>query len=217
MSSADELERLARLHQDGFLSEEEFRVAKTEALGRIRDRNTGPMALVPQAKPLETRTKQKTRWGCMVPMLALLGGAVWFLAEFSGLSGVGRKAPVDALADRIRQPQVMADEDWVISAGGSRWLEISLPNSRPVLFEVTGKKHSGKGFAVYRVSSEELKNLKNRKQFRHDPSFHGEKVTRFRNLGRVPAGSSAFVVVNTENILDPIVVRVRVVVDPAER
>ena len=69
MSSADELERLARLHQDGFLSEEEFRVAKTEALGRIRDRNTGPMALVPQAKPLETRTKQKTRWGCMVPML----------------------------------------------------------------------------------------------------------------------------------------------------
>jgi hypothetical protein len=56
--------------------------------------------------------------------------------------------------------------------------------------------------------------MKSRKSFSYDPQFSREKVKSFKFSGTVPQGATAFVVVNSENLLKSMGVRVRIVIDP---
>lgn len=102
-----------------------------------------------------------------------------------------------------------------MSAGSLRTIEVTLRRGANVRVEVTGKKHVGKGFQVYRVvGADQIANLMKRKKFKHDPRFHGLKVSKFRTEHEVSRGRMAFAVVNSENLLDPIVVRVKITANP---
>lgn len=217
MSMADEIEKLKRLNDAGVLTSEEFAAAKERLL-----RQDQP---VPPLRPVSTPDAPKSgakvfRIRTLIGLL-LLGMVLWVAYSFMvaatpELAGNPNRprTMLEAAGNAIRSPQVLVNEDWIVDAGGMKWLEVTVPTARPVSVQVQGLRDSAKGFSVYRVSMDELRNLKARKAFRHDPAFHGDKVRRFEHTATVAQGKMAFVVVNSENLLNSMMVRVKIVVDP---
>jgi len=77
-----------------------------------------------------------------------------------------------------------------------------------------GVKHTDKGYNVYLMQASEWDNFKGHKEFNHMPSFHGLKVRSFTYTDTVPAGAWMVVVQNSENILNTMVVHLKIVSDP---
>ncbi len=121
----------------------------------------------------------------------------------------------DLLSSTVRSPQVVADEEVTVAAHAWRGPGFTLPSPRAVRIVADGKKHTEKGFRLYVMAPEELANLEKRKPFRDVPSFEGLKVHSFDKTETLPAGSWCVVVHNSENLLQTMVVHLRVVVDPA--
>jgi hypothetical protein len=224
---ADEIEKLQRLHATGALTSEEFAAAK-ERLIRQGPPPVSAFDPMPPAKGggVPSKGGGSNFFSLRGNLRALVGLVVLVAVLWIGYSFLVTGNPklaqnpnrprtmMEAAGNAIRSPQVVVDEDWIIDSGGMKWLEVTLPSARPVSIRVQGLRDTGKGFSVYRVAPAELGKLKKGKSFKHDPAFHGERVRRFEHIGTVAEGKMAFVVVNSENLLDSMVVRVRIVVDP---
>jgi hypothetical protein len=161
-------------------------------------------------------------------IVVLTGGGVAAYAFMSSASpptvagaeptpGAGGGGPAGGIGDligkEIRSPQVLFDEELAVSAAGAQMRSFTLPSPRPISVEVRGVKNSDKGFMVYVMEESEWENFKTGK-FRHVPEFEGLKIRSSEHTGALPAGSWAVVVQNSENILNTMVVQVRVVSDP---
>lgn len=163
---------------------------------------------------LDPKANLRSLIGLIVLVAVLYGGYQLYRYVNAPRAPRGGADIAADLASIVREPQVVVDEEWVVDAGGVRWVEVTLPSRREALFEVDGRSHSSKGFSVYRVSGSEIDNVRNRRDFRHDPAFHGKKVRRFKAREYAPRGRTAFVVANSENLLRSMSVRVKVVIDP---
>ena len=65
-----------------------------------------------------------------------------------------------------------------------------------------------------RIDQGQWHNFKAGKKFRHIPEFQGLKVAALRHVGTVPQGNSAVVIRNSENLVNSMTVRVKIVADP---
>jgi hypothetical protein len=124
-----------------------------------------------------------------------------------GFGGIGR-----VLA---RAPQVIADEEIAVSASGAQMRGFTLPDDRPVQVIAEGVRHADKGFMVFLMSSSETDKFAKGEEFRHLASFEGLKVRSFEHSETVAAGSWTVVVQNSENLMNTMVVHLRIVVDPS--
>ncbi|WP_433926792.1 hypothetical protein AB3662_28225 [Sorangium cellulosum] len=128
------------------------------------------------------------------------------------------KQVTESLADHagvnVRTPQVVVDEEMAIDAGGWQARGFSLPSPRPVQITAQGVKHTDKGFRVLLMDAAQLESFKARKEFRHIPSFEGLKIRSYSHTGELPSGSWVAVVANSENIINSMVVKLKIVVDP---
>jgi hypothetical protein len=168
-------------------------------------------------KFLDVKANLRSLIGAVILAIFVWGGYSLFVATNSDSlpNPAGRPRTISEVVGRaVRPPQVLVDEDWVIDAGGLRFVTATLPDARPVSVTYEGGRDSGKGFSVYRVNADQLALLKSRKSFSYDPQFSREKVKSFKFSGTVPQGATAFVVVNSENLLKSMSVRVRIVIDP---
>jgi hypothetical protein len=125
------------------------------------------------------------------------------------------EAPLVALRKVITKPQVIVDEEIAVSAGGWQSRSFVLPSPRPIQVTAEGKTHTDKGFSLYVMNSSELNKFRQRTTFRHVPAFQGLKVRSLSNTATLPNGEWTIVVANTENILNTMVVQLRVVGDPS--
>ncbi len=124
-------------------------------------------------------------------------------------------APGVPLRQVVTNPQVIIDEELAVSAGGWQSRSFTLPSPRPIQVATEGKKHTDKGFSLYVMNSSELQHFKQKTTFRHIPALQGLKVRSFSNTATLPAGEWAVVVANSENIINTMVVHLRVVADPS--
>lgn len=115
----------------------------------------------------------------------------------------------------VAKPQVIVDEELAVSAGGWQSRGFTLPSPRPVQVTTEGKKHTDKGFSLYVMNSSELDNFKQKTTFKHIPAFQGLKVRSSSNTATLSAGEWIVVVANSENIINTMVVHLRVVADPS--
>lgn len=77
-----------------------------------------------------------------------------------------------------------------------------------------GKTHADKGFTVYVMSADELDHFRSRATFHHISEFQGLKVRSFSHTATIPTGAWTVVVQNSENIINTMVVHLRVVSNP---
>lgn len=150
---------------------------------------------------------------------ALFTSCILFALSAAITSGCNEtKQVTESLADHagvnVRTPQVVIDEEMAIDADGWQARGFSLPSPRPVQVTAQGIKHTDKGFRVFLMDSAQLKNFKEKNEFRHIPSFEGLKIRSYSHTGELPAGSWVAVVVNSENIINSMVVKLKIVVDP---
>jgi hypothetical protein len=123
----------------------------------------------------------------------------------------------DSVAPRrlfVARPQVIVDEEDAVSAGGWQSRGFSLSSARPVQVFVDGRKHTDKGFSLYVMELSELRNFSRKATFRHILALQGLKIRSFSKIATLPAGEWAVVVFNSENIINTLIVHLRVVVDP---
>jgi hypothetical protein len=125
-----------------------------------------------------------------------------------------RDLGLDKLFGSTAQPFVVSDEELTVAARAWRGPGFTLPSSRSVHLIVEGKQHTDKGFRVYVMAPEEVARFEKRKPFKDVPAFEGLKVHTFDKTGTLPAGSWCVVVHNSENVLQPMVAHLRVVVNP---
>jgi hypothetical protein len=128
--------------------------------------------------------------------------------------GVNNQGAIDRAAAAIRGPQVLADEEIAISAGGWQDRSFSLPTERRIEVITEGRKHADKGFSVYVIEDVDFPAFQAKKEFRQVSAFEGLKVRSFGHTGTLPAGSWHFVVMNSENILNTMVVHLKITADP---
>lgn len=131
----------------------------------------------------------------------------------SSSSSLGGSVP-EAPKLSLRNPQIITDEDLVVSAGGSQMRGFSIPSSRPVKVAVDGKQDTAKGFNVYVMKDSEWTNFKAHEEFRYVPVLSSPKTRSFSNTADLPTGSWCVVVQNSENIINDMTVHVKVIVDP---
>jgi hypothetical protein len=142
-----------------------------------------------------------------------------------GGGGGGGSGGGESLGDLIKRalpappaPQVVTDKDLTVPAHAWHAPGFVLPSPRTVHVAVEGKKHAEKGFRLYVMTAEDLLGFEKKKPFHDAPSFEalpGE--TRSHAIDRsdtLPPGSWTVVVYNSENARMPMVVHLRVVVDP---
>jgi hypothetical protein len=109
---------------------------------------------------------------------------------------------------------VIVDEELAVDADGWQSRGFNLPSAHPIQVSADGLKHADKGFTVYVMEADQLDKFRNGDTFQHIPSLQGLKVRSYRETATLPAGSWIVVVRNSENILNTMVVHLRVVVDP---
>lgn len=171
---------------------------------------------------METATKSK---GHPLLLMLILGGVICLAMAmydrfFSRPAAAAPPAPaahsgVDtSTLDLLRDTQVLVDETTAVSAGGLHSYTFSLPSSRPVRVVVEGVRETAKGFDVRMVRPEELEKVQAGLDFRHIPDLSGLKVQSMDKTARLSPGQWALVVSNTQNIMNTMQVRVRVIADP---
>ncbi len=166
------------------------------------------MAPTPLETPV-TSTERRWRAAALLPLLAGLLACHGQATSTIDDLGLG-----DLLQGTVRVPQVVANEDLTVAAHGWRGPGFTLPSPRSVQIVADGKKHTDKGFRVYVMAPDELANFEKRKPFKDVPSFEGLKVHSLDKTDTLPAGSWCVVVHNSENLLQAMVVHLRVVVGP---
>lgn len=114
----------------------------------------------------------------------------------------------------LRSPQIVTDEDFVVSAGGAQMRGFTIPSTRPVKVSVEGKQDTAKGFNVYVMEDSDWTKFKAEQRFEYVPSLSSLKTRSYAKTKTLPAGSWCVVVQNSENILNDMTVHVQVVVDP---
>jgi hypothetical protein len=111
-------------------------------------------------------------------------------------------------------PQVIVDEELAVDADGWQARSFTLASAHPIQVSAEGRSHADKGFSVYVMTSGELDHFRNKETFRHIPTLEGLKVRSFKKTATLAPGSWTVVVFNSENILNTMVVRLRVVAAP---
>lgn len=146
---------------------------------------------------------------------------VMFVPGFSGsddgrqAGSVGQRPNIgQRAAEAIRGPQVIVDEEIAVSAYGWQGRIFAVPSDRRVQVAVEGRTHTDKGFTVLVVPESDLEALKQEQSVSHLQSFYCLKVRSCNKINVVPAGSWAVIVRNSENIMNTMVVKLRVVSDP---
>lgn len=170
---------------------------------------------------METEKKSK---GHPLLLMLILGGVICLAMAmydrfFSRPAAAAPPAPaahsgVDTSTLDLRDTQVLVDETTAVSAGGLHSYTFSLPSSRPVRVVVEGVRETAKGFDVRMVRPEELEKVQAGLDFRHIPDLSGLKVQSMDKTARLSPGQWALVVSNTQNIMNTMQVRVRVIADP---
>lgn len=169
---------------------------------------------------METEKKSK---GHPILLMLIMGGVICLAMAmydrfFARPAAASPPAGVDTstphLTDLLRNEQVLVDETTAISAGGLHSYTFSLPSSRPVRVVVDGVRETAKGFDVRMVRPEELEKVQSGREFRHIPDLSGLKVQSMDKTARLSPGQWALVVSNTQNIMNTMQVRIRVIADP---
>ena len=106
------------------------------------------------------------------------------------------------------------DEEVAISAGGWQGRSFTISSPRPIQVVAEGKTHTDKGFSVYVMSSSEVEQFRQRAGFRHIEALQGLKVRSLSRTAMLAPGAWTVIVANTENIINGMVVRLRIVSDP---
>lgn len=158
--------------------------------------------------------------------LFMVGGAIYLTLVLlvPGLSGAddarqagpaGRRPDIgERAAEALRGPQVITDEEIAVGADGWQARSFTAPSSRRVQVTAEGRTHTDKGFTVFVIPASDVEALRRGESVNHLQSFHCPKVRSCNNVGVVPTGSWAVVVKNSENIINTMVVKLRVVADP---
>jgi hypothetical protein len=148
------------------------------------------------------------------------GGGARLGAQAAPAAPGGQAAPGEpgllqrAAAAVLRGEQVLVDEEVAVSADGWQDRSISLASEREIAVVAEGRKHTDKGFNVYVIGDESFPAFQAKKEFRHVSAFQGLKTRSFGHTGRLPAGRWHVVVVNSENIMNTMVVHLKVTADP---
>lgn len=153
-----------------------------------------------------------------VRIVMVLGGivlvllvALWTVRALS--SGTGPVAGAAAVVLR-GGPEIVADEEFTVDAGGSQMRGFGLPGPRPVKVEVLGRRDTDKGFSVYMIDQSEWDAFKAGRKFEQYPTFEGLKVRSMTKTASMPAGRYAVVVRNSENMFNSMSVHLKITVDP---
>jgi len=170
--------------------------------------------------PARTRTKGRSPLRTLigVGVLAIVG--VVFLrslqtaATYAPQSPASAEEPLISLRQMIAKPQIIVDEEVAVTASGWQSRSFTLNSPRPVQVVAEGKLHANKGFTLHVMDATGLDNLQQRTTFEYVSGFQGLKVRSFSHTATLGAGTWTVVVMNSENILNTMVVRLRVVVDP---
>jgi hypothetical protein len=152
-------------------------------------------------------------------LIVISFGYVWI--SIGGTSS-GRSSSTSSLGESLpepprlalRNPQIVTNEDLVVSAGGWQMRGFSIPSSRPVKVAVEGKQDTAKGFNVYLMEDSDLANFKAHQQFSYVPALSSPKTRSFSKTAELPTGSWCVVVQNSENIMNDMTVHLSVIVDP---
>jgi hypothetical protein len=123
-------------------------------------------------------------------------------------------SPSTPLGSLLSSPQVIVDEQVAVDADGWQARSFSLSSPHPIQVVAEGRNHADKGFSLYVMASSEFPSFAQHTAFRHIPAFEGLKVRALTKTETLPAGEWTVVVANTENILNTMVVQLRVVSDP---
>lgn len=152
--------------------------------------------------------------GVVLGIVILISFGYVFISVSGGTSSSlnGSLPPSPNLS--LRSPQIVTDEDLVVSAGGSQMRGFTLPSPRPVKVAVEGKQDTAKGFNVHVMTQSEWEKFKAGEAFRHIPALSTPKTRTFSHTANLPAGAWCVVVHNSENILNGMTVHVKVIVDP---
>jgi hypothetical protein len=128
--------------------------------------------------------------------------------------------PVSPVA-ALRSPQTLVDEDAAIEAHSFHAWTFSLSAAAPVQLTTEGKKNVDKGFDVHVMSKADCDTYaagyrsKPRPTVQPIAAFEGlQVVTSVPHTGTLAAGNWCAVVENAENLVNGMIVHVRVVVDP---
>jgi hypothetical protein len=118
------------------------------------------------------------------------------------------------LAPPVQPPRVIVDEDISIAAHTWESRSFTLPSAHPVQIVAEGKTHAEKGFTVHAMPTSDLEHFRKDQAFQPLPAFEGIKVHSFTRADAFPIGSWTVVVKNSENVHNPMVVHLRIVLDP---
>jgi hypothetical protein len=175
---------------------------------RPGDRVVAVAPKVEKSKAVTTRGPSALRKLVGVVVLASLG---YILFQRLHISTSGTQ-PGSLL--HISSPQVIFDEEIAVDAGGWQSRSFTLSSTQAIQVVAEGKTHTDNGFSLYVMAPSELQNFRQETAFRHIPDFEGLKVRSLSRTATLPAGTWVVVVANTENYLNTMAVKLRVVGDP---
>lgn len=151
-----------------------------------------------------------------VVAVAMLGGWDRFIHKAQVAADVGPQSDTTHPSDIVRNPQVVADETVVIGAGGHKMWQFTLPSARPVKVEIKGLRDTAKGFSVNCIPPSQWDNLSSGREFRALNAFTASgAVSSLNETHRMPAGTYAIAISNTQNFMFSIEVKVTITVDPS--
>lgn len=147
-----------------------------------------------QAKKTRGILDPKANFRALIRIIAIVfvfvaGG--WLFIRFTA----GEKA-ANKVADTVLQrPMDLKNSIENLPASSMKGVTLSLPYSGTLTVEATVMK--GNEVDVYVVKPDQIKNIKNKKQFTHLQGFEAQKTKNYRRSGRLPKGDYYFVVIDT--------------------
>ena len=124
---------------------------------------------------------------------------------------VPAKAPADAPSD----PTDLTDADWIVKAGSNKTFSFTLPKAAPVHISVAGVKNADKGFTILVASQDDVNAcVVTPSGCKGIPGFGGMGVKSLDHTDTIPAGSWAFILINSENMMNALTAHVHIVVNP---
>jgi hypothetical protein len=130
-------------------------------------------------------------------------------AQLGGSPGVG-----GLIGAAVRQPQVVFDEQVAIPAHSWQTRIFTLPDPRNVQLTAEGLTNVDKGFMLYVLPANECASFRPGAPMHVLPGFEGMKVRQFTNTGAMPQGQFCVLIENSENIINGMVVHMKLVTDP---
>jgi hypothetical protein len=118
------------------------------------------------------------------------------------------------LAPPAPPPRVIVDEEISIAAHTWESRSFTLPTAHPVQIVADGKKNAEKGFTIHTMATTDLEHFKKDEATQPLSAFEGIKVRAFTHTDALSNGSWTVVVKNSENLRKPLVVHLRIVLDP---